>query len=818
MAEEQPIIVITDLRNSTLSVTTNSELSVLPTNYNTTVIQASSVGAALSGPQGIRGFTGPTGPTGPTGSTGSTGSTGPTGPTGPIGITGYGYTAAQIINDFLFISSLTPEGNVGTQYNLGYIKGSTGNTGVIGPTGATGVDGISGYGYTGAQVIGNLLYLQQIDPFGTVGLSYSVGIVRGNTGPTGPQYTGISPIIVSSGALTISHAQSPLSSGFTYSIGNSNTLTIDAYGHITSINTVDTFLDDVTNNSPQQLQGEKVGTNIELTAIVGDVGVTKTNLVTGQKVYEYVSNNAVLSLNGLTGILGISAGSFVTISSVGKTLTISSTVTTGPTGPTGAQGIQGIQGITGPTGATGETGPQGIQGVTGPTGPQGIQGITGPTGPTGSTGATGATGPTGEAGPQGIQGVTGPTGPQGIQGVTGPAGPTGQIDTNYVISVNGATGAIFIPGPTGPYGYIQISDGSGGFTHHTDDNYGAFYKSQNAFVIKTIDYGDPVSGIEIGINNSTGQIAFTDYKSNFGVGLSEVLSYYRPDDELYLNTSYVYSGRFTGTTYTANSTINANTGTINFSATNGIIFNNDISAPNIVNLINGLTGTVELLAGSNVTITPAGNTLTISATSGGVAGFTLTTIDFSQLINQIELVIYGVGGDFASSLQYIEKFGVENTIVRVDTGAANYTSCALESIESFYDDTNGWSARIVIKPPFVGGLSTTAEGVIAETINTVYVNNSVVNDYWNGIQSIQLLHKQETYAVKTITGQSWVGADTFITCKVLGLTTADHDAEDAILEGVRFEINNIVAGSGFDIIGHAPDGTYGKYKIKCLGQ
>jgi hypothetical protein len=253
----------------------------------------------------------------------------------------------------------------------------------------------------------------------------------------------------------------------------------------------------------------------------------------------------------------------------------------------------------------------------------------------------------------------------------------------------------------------------------------------------------------------------------------------------------------------------------------GSTFIGNIFAPNIVNSVNGLTGAVGIVAGTNVTITPSGNTLTISASSGGsgggAAGSTITTIDFSQLVNQIELVIYGNGGDFASSLQNIEQYGVENTTVTVDTGSSNYTTCALESIESFNDDTNGWSARIVIKPPFVGGTSTTAEGVIGETVSTVYVNNSVVNDYWNGIQSIRLLHKEETYAVKTITGQSWVAADTFITCKVLGLTSDDHDAEDAILEGVRFEINNIVAATGFDLIGHAPEGTYGKYKIECLG-
>jgi hypothetical protein len=438
-----PNLVVNNSIPSDLSaIILNSNEIIVTEQLSTTILTAAVPGIAMSGPQGIQGPIGPTGYTGPTGSigpigntgstgsigptgsTGETGSTGPTGPTGPTGATGstgpigpvgptgntgatgptgergLGYTNATIVNGNLFFTILNSDDSLGSQITVGYVIGSTGSTGATGPTGsigpigntgstgATGQNGISGYGYTGAQIVNGFLYLSQVDPNGSIGASYSIGYVRGNTGPTGPQYTGISPIIVSSGALTISHAQSPLSSGFTYSIGNSNTLTIDAYGHITSINTVDTFLDDVTTNSPEQLLGSKVGTNIELTAIIGDVGVTKTNLVTGQKVYEYVSNNAVLSLNGLTGDIGISGGSFITINSSGKTLIISSIVTTGPTGPTGAQGVQGIQGIQGVTGSTGPTGAQGIQGITGATGPVGqyVESINGCTGIIGITG------------------------------------------------------------------------------------------------------------------------------------------------------------------------------------------------------------------------------------------------------------------------------------------------------------------------------------------------------------------------------------------------------------------------------------------------
>jgi hypothetical protein len=44
----------------------------------------------------------------------------------------------------------------------------------------------------------------------------------------------------------------------------------------------------------------------------------------------------------------------------------------------------------------------------------------------------------------------------------------------------------------------------------------------------------------------------------------------------------------------------------------------------------------------------------------------------------------------------------------------------------------------------------------------------------------------------------------FISCKVMGLTSGDHTPEDAILEGVQYEINNIVPGTGFDIIRDMP--------------
>jgi hypothetical protein len=246
-------------------------------------------------------------------------------------------------------------------------------------------------------------------------------------------------------------------------------------------------------------------------------------------------------------------------------------------------------------------------------------------------------------------------------------------------------------------------------------------------------------------------------------------------------------------------------------------------ANNIVNTINGLSGGVTLAAGTNITLVPSGNTITINSSGGGGGGSSVygvtASLDFTQDINQIEIIIYGLGADYSTSLQYIEN---NTNIITIGTPGDIYSGVQ-QSIESFNDPINGWSARIVLKPPFTGGTNTTAESILAEPITTVYIDitssgGANVADFWENFASRTLIHKEGTYAFKTITGITWPTADMFIECKILGLTSSDHTPEDAILEGVKFEIDNIVPGTGFNIMGHAPEGTYGKYTIKCLGQ
>jgi hypothetical protein len=243
-------------------------------------------------------------------------------------------------------------------------------------------------------------------------------------------------------------------------------------------------------------------------------------------------------------------------------------------------------------------------------------------------------------------------------------------------------------------------------------------------------------------------------------------------------------------------------------------FNGVTGAVTGVSRVNGLSGGITLAAGTGITFTTSGNTITLAATASGGSNSTTQTLDFSEDTNGVEIVFSGNGESLGTSLRNIE------TLLSSISVSVNGYTCKLVSLKSFYDALSGWSARVVVKPPFTGGIS--AETIYLEGISSVAISGYsgvlLLEDTWTGIDSSNIYHQDATYVVKTVTGQSWVTAGSYIECKVLGLTTADHTPEDAILEGVQFEINNIVVGTGFDIIGHAPEGTYGKYSVKCLGQ
>jgi hypothetical protein len=70
----------------------------------------------------------------------------------------------------------------------------------------------------------------------------------------------------------------------------------------------------------------------------------------------------------------------------------------------------------------------------------------------------------------------------------------------------------------------------------------------------------------------------------------------------------------------------------------------------------------------------------------------------------------------------------------------------------------------------------------------------------------------------TVTGQTWVTGSSIIVCDPAALATADHDPDDAVIEGLVAYAENIVPGTGFDIIVIAPQNSWGRYLVNASGQ
>ncbi len=178
------------------------------------------------------------------------------------------------------------------------------------------------------------------------------------------------------------------------------------------------------------------------TEFLADAAVTGDKIVDGAVTESKIAAGQVVkSLNGLTDTLTLSAGTNVTITPSGNTLTIASS----GDGSQGPKGDKGDTGDTGPTGATGAAGPKGDSGEQGDTGLQGPQGETGPTGPAGVPGPKGDPpdhyrSETTEGAPNVIAGHAGNSVAAGLVGVT--IGGGGVIDFPNTVTHMGNFGTV----------------------------------------------------------------------------------------------------------------------------------------------------------------------------------------------------------------------------------------------------------------------------------------------------------------------------------------------------------------------------------------
>lgn len=63
----------------------------------------------------------------------------------------------------------------------------------------------------------------------------------------------------------------------------------------------------------------------------------------------------------------------------------------------------------------------------------------------------------------------------------------------------------------------------------------------------------------------------------------------------------------------------------------------------------------------------------------------------------------------------------------------------------------------------------------------------------------------------------WVDTTSVIVCEAACLVSVDHEVKDAVVEDIRARATNVVPGVSFDIVGYAPNGTWGRHKVVYNG-
>jgi len=548
----------------------------------------------------------------------------------------------------------------------------------------------------------------------------------------------------------------------------------------------------------------------------------------------------------------------------------------GTKGTKGDRGEMGPQGIPGPRGKQGEIGPEGPVGPIGPKGdqgergPRGYRGDAGEIGPAGPIGPAGIIGPQGEVGPIGPQGEVGPKGEPGLRGSIGPVGPIGPKGDQGERGESGKDGVVPILKVSSPLIYdketshlkLDVSK-----LPKNSSNYIAGGGMDTAFktvsaggiTLNSIQYEKETLSFVAGSNVTITADASTNtvYISSSGGGgggsgtgpagptgatgpgirftsATGAPSGATAGDRWYnlvngIEYFYVFDG-------SSSQWIEANAGAIGPTGPTGATgFQGPTGAtgpqgPTGATGSNGVTGST----GPTGPQGPTGPT-GFQGPTGGTSNYVLcktsnnnydygwkrgsrtvtAIVDFSSEYDRLTFTLTGINSTTQqANLLAITANADISLISNAITITAHHVSAKLFQFDG--GSGNSRNATIIVKPTFYEQ-NTASYFNSTKIVNDMSGTGCTYSSYNFSIlnNTFEVLHSEATLVTLTVTGLSWMESDHFISCKIMA-TSSDHTPEDAILENIRLESTNILAGTGFDLHAHAPNGTYGKYTVNCF--
>ena len=136
---------------------------------------------------------------------------------------------------------------------------------------------------------------------------------------------------------------------------------------------------------------------------------------------------------------------------------------------------------------------------------------------------------------------------------------------------------------------------------------------------------------------------------------------------------------------------------VGITGTSFVDANGNATFPNVVNTFNGLTGGVTLSAGTNISLVPSGNNITVNYT--GSSGITKYVSSFNGLTGDLQGVSAAVAGSGISVSGATGTVTITNTgvtgiqggtgiSVSTTTGNPTRTNIGVNSVQGFTGDVN----------------------------------------------------------------------------------------------------------------------------------
>lgn len=182
----------------------------------------------------------------------------------------------------------------------------------------------------------------------------------------------------------------------------------------------------------------------------------------------------------------------------------------------------------------------------------------------------------------------------------------------------------------------------------------------------------------------------------------------------------------------------------------------------------------------------------------------------------------GGGGSGVSSVNGETGAVVLTTADILDSTNKRYVT---DSQQTILSNTSGTNTGDNATNSQYSGLASSKQDTLFSGTNLKTINgNSLLGSgdlVIAGVQSGQVdinfgtIDQEDSYTVTTVLTSS-VLTTSIITVSPSGVATADHDPDDYQWDLISGYVTNIVNGVSFDIIGVAPNGSWGTYKINYL--